>query len=169
MPASSVIPWPPREIEELRRKLDELSELVRKPYVDEPQDVRDWLARILVVRSCGYLEQTVLEASRGYVQARSGGPTRAFARSWLGRGKNPTPETLIAHVGRFDANWAENLREFLEADDEGLHREISFLVDRRNKISHGLNEGIGTVKALRLSEVACEVSDWFIARFNPER
>jgi len=57
----------------------------------------------------------------------------------------------------------------LEADDQRLRRELAFLVDRRNKIAHGLNEGIGTVKALALKDVASEAADWFIARFNPGR
>jgi hypothetical protein len=169
MPAVVVTQWPPREVTELRHKLDELAELVRQPYAGQPQEVRDWLARVLVVRSCGYLEQTTLEVCRGYVHGRSGGPVRAFGRSWLERGSNPTPDALIALVGRFDATWAANLHEVLEDDDQRLYREVSFLVDRRNKIAHGLNEGIGTVKALQLSQIACEVSDWFIARFNPER
>ncbi|MEA2232138.1 MAG: hypothetical protein QOD83_1954 [Solirubrobacteraceae bacterium] len=72
-------------------------------------------------------------------------------------------------MGRFDSAWANDLVDFFEADDQRLQREIAFLVDRRNKIAHGLNEGIGPVKALALKEIACEVGDWFIARFNPDR
>jgi hypothetical protein len=169
MPASAVTQWPPRLVTELRHKLDELADLVRQPYAGEPQEVRDWLARLLVVRSCGYVEQTILEVCRGYVHGRSGGPVRAFGRSWLERGSNPTPDALLELVGRFDATWAANLQDFLEEEDQRLHREVSFLVDRRNKIAHGLNEGIGTVKALQLSDIAREISDWFISRFNPER
>ncbi len=39
--------------------------------------------------------------------------------------------------------------------------------DRRNRIARGLNEGITRDKALMLKEVAAEVADWFILRFNP--
>src|SRR5712671_4406915 len=106
MSSLQVTQWPPREVSDLRRKLDELVELVRQPSEDVRQEVRDWLARLLVVRSCGYLEQTVLEACRGYVHGRSGGPARTFGRSWLDRGRNPTPEALVLLVGRFDATWA---------------------------------------------------------------
>jgi hypothetical protein len=76
---------------------------------------------------------------------------------------------LVTLVARFDTTWAGDLLDVLEADDQRLHREVSFLVDRRNKIAHGLNEGVGTVRALQLSDVACEVSDWFLARFDPDR
>ena len=56
-----------------------------------------------------------------------------------------------------------------DADDQRLYREVTFLVDRRNKIAHGENEGIGAAKAMRLKGVACELADWFVLRFNPLR
>ena len=74
------------------------------------------------------------------------------------------PDALAILTGRFDSAWANELAEFLEADDQTLQREVAFLVDRRNKIAHGLNEGVGPVKALALKGVACDVGDWFIAR-----
>jgi hypothetical protein len=169
MPFLATPQWPPREVTDVRGKLDELIKLVTQPYAGEPQEVRDWLARLLVVRCCGYLEQTVLETCRGFIHGRSGGPARTFGRSWLDRGRNPTPEALVLLVGRFDATWANELSDLFDADDQRLRREVAFLVDRRNKIAHGLNEGIGTVKALQLSDVSLEASDWFIARFNPGR
>jgi hypothetical protein len=55
----------------------------------------------------------------------------------------------------------------LDANDERLARELAFLVDCRNKIAHGLNEGIGSQKALALKDVAVEIADWFVLRFNP--
>ena len=162
--------WPPREVLTLRQRLDALSDLVEKPsHYEVPQDALEWLARLLVVRSCGYLEQAILEVLRAYISARSGGPPRTFAHSWLERGSNPTPDALALLAGRFDTTWSNELIDLLEADDQRLHREVSFLVDRRNRIAHGLNEGIGSVKALALKGVACELADWFVLRFNPAR
>jgi hypothetical protein len=168
MGGTSVLEWPPREVSALRRRLDELAALVetREPLL---QEARDWLSRLLVIRSSGYLEQAVVEVGRGYIAAKSGGPARSFAHSWLERSANPTPEALLVLAGRFDPGWSSELDGLLEADDQRLLREVSFLVDRRNKIAHGLNEGIGPVKALALKEIACEVADWFVLRFNPER
>lgn len=161
--------WPPRGVTDLRRRLSELKELVASSQHDTPQETGDWLARLLVVRSCGYLEQMVMYSVRGYLAGRSAGPVRAFGQSWLERGRNPTPEWLTELVGRFDAQWSADLVEFLEADDQRLRREVAFLVDRRNKIAHGLNEGIRIRRALELHASATEVADWFLARFNPER
>src|SRR5665213_1902078 len=143
--------WPPWEVTSLRQKLDGLADVVADPAVHGvPHEALDWLARFLVVRSCGYLEQTVSEVARGYLRERSGGPARAFASSWLERVPNPTPEALTALTGRFDSVWSVDLDDFLAAEDQRLSREISFLVDRRNRIAHGLNEGIGSQKALAL-------------------
>lgn len=169
MTAPPFTAWPPRALTDVKQRLNELEGLVRRPSDDTGQEVRDWLARLLVVRSCGFVEQTVLEVCRGYIEGRSGGPTRSFSHSWLERGRNPTPDALVAFVGRFDATWSRELQDFLDEDDQRLSRELAFLVDRRNKIAHGLNEGIGTVKAIQLLDVSNEVSDWFVSRFNPDR
>lgn len=161
--------WPPREVGLLRTRLDELAEIVRVPDDDLPRDARDWLARLLVIRSSGFLEQSTMIVCREYVRASAGGPVHSFARSWLDRSGNPAPDVLLRLTGRFDRAWATELGEILDADDERFRRELEFLVDRRNKIAHGFNESVGVAKALALKEVACEVSDWFVARFNPQR
>lgn len=161
--------WPPRELANLERRLDELIRLTRTNDRGVSDEIRGWLARLLVVRSCGYLEQVANEVFRSYIDAKSGGMVRSFARSWLERSNNPTPKNLLEAVGRFDALLQQDLYELLEVDDQRLHREISFLVDRRNKIAHGLNEGITPSRALLLSEAAKEVADWFILRMNPLR
>jgi len=72
-------------------------------------------------------------------------------------------------VGRFDANYRDEFKAMLDDDDGHLRREVGFLVDRRNKIAHGLSEGINRSKALQLKDIACELADWFILRFNPSR
>lgn len=161
--------WPPREVGLLRNRLDELADIVRAPDENLPRDVRDWLARLLVIRASGFLEQSTIIVCREYVASRSGGPVNSFARSWLERSGNPSPEALQRLAARFDGLWARELAEILDADDEQLRRELDFLVDRRNKIAHGFNENVGVTKALALKEVACSVSDWFVARFNPDR
>lgn len=136
---------------------------------DFDDELTAYLARFLVVRSCGYVEQVVVESCRGYVFGRSGGLVRAFAHSWLERTGNPTPEALARLVRRFDADLGDEFDQFLAADDQLLWREMHFLVDRRNAIAHGVSEGIGPRKALDLVQTASIVADWFILKFNPIR
>lgn len=163
--------WPPLEVLRLKRNLDEICNLVQYPEydLDRNLEVHQALCRFLVVRSCGYLENSTVEICRAYVRARSGGPVRSFAHSWLERSGNPNPEYLKTLVGRFDAAMSEEFEQFIEGSDGRLKREVGFLVDRRNKIAHGMSEGINRTKAVQLKDVACEVADWFILRFNPER
>ena len=47
-------------------------------------------------------------------------------------------------------------------DDRQLWDDIAFLVDRRNRIAHGLSEGITVRKAIHLAEKSQDVAEWFI-------
>lgn len=158
--------WPPYQIERLRVGLNDLASTVEE---SRDSDILAWLTRMLVVRSSGYIEQTSREVFRGYVQERAGGLARSFAQSWLEKSRNPSPDNLLDMIGRFDAGLRDEFKQFLEGDDERLRRELALLVDRRNKIAHGLSESIGRDKALLLKEVALEVSEWLVLKFNPLR
>ncbi len=162
--------WPPLLVANLKSNLDSLAMLVDRPpgHLDDPE-IQPWLCRILVVRSCGYLEQVTVEVCRSYVAQKSGGLVRTFAQSWLERSRNPTPVNLEELVGRFDAIICDEFKVMLDADDGRLRREVAFLVDRRNKIAHGISESVNRSKALQLKGIAYELADWFILRFNPER
>jgi hypothetical protein len=167
--ATTVIRWPPTGVLNLQQSLDELAEIVTEASRDGDADREvAWLAKLLVVRSCGYLEQVMLQVGLALTEAKSGGPVRSFALSWFPTYRNPSPEQLVNWAGRFDPEWSIELREILDAEDEEIARKLSLLVDRRNRIAHGLNEGIGVRKALDLKEAATTVADWFVLRFNPE-
>jgi hypothetical protein len=85
------------------------------------------------------------------------------------RSKNPSPENLAQLLGRFDQGLRDEFEDFLHDGDERLYRDLSFLVDRRNRIAHGLNEGIGPQRALELVDAGQDMVDWFILRLNPYR
>lgn len=161
-----VYSWPPWAVTSLRHKLDELEGLVATAHGIDPE-ILGWLSRMLVVRSSGFVEQTAKEVCWSHVECRTGGMSRAFALSWLERSRNPTPDQLSELVGRFDATLQAEFLQLLDQDDQRIRRELALLVDRRNKISHGLNEGVSREKALALKAVAIEISDWLILRFNP--
>jgi hypothetical protein len=158
--------WPPWGVTSLRSKLEDLADLLTQHPPLQPE-VITWMSRMLVVRSSGYVEQIAKEVCWHHVEHRSGGIVRAFAQSWLDRSRNPSPDNLLDLVGRFDRSMQEEFLELLEHDDQRIRRELAFLVDRRNRIAHGLNEGVSREKALTLKEIAIEVGDWFVLRFNP--
>ncbi|MEU6825732.1 HEPN domain-containing protein [Streptomyces atriruber] len=159
--------WPPRTVKTLGQSLDSIADWVRDPPEKSTDDERIWIVRFFVVRTCGYLEQVIYESVRSYVDAKSGGPLRAYAQSWISRSRNPSPDNMLELAGRFGGQFEERLRELLDNDDQRLHREIALLVDRRHKIAHGLNEGLTGTKALALYDCALEVSAWFLETFNP--
>jgi hypothetical protein len=158
--------WPPWAVKSLRQKLDDLESLVFEARGLDP-DILAWLSRMLVVRSSGFIEQTAKEVCWNHVENRVGGIAKAFALSWLERSRNPSPDNLSELVGRFDASMQAEFVGLLEKDDQRIRRELALLVDRRNRIAHGLNESVSREKALALKETATEVSDWLILRFNP--
>jgi len=160
--------WPPYELQQLRRSLSDLKMLVQSQNPEVSDGINNALARYLVVRTCGYLEQIVEQVCLLFLNSKSAHPhCQSFNGSWFGRGRNPNPEALVAFVRKFNIALSEELDELFKSDDQLLHREISFLVDRRNKISHSLSEGVGVRKSLDLVEPACTVADWFINAFDP--
>ena len=72
-------------------------------------------------------------------------------------------------IGRFDHALRVEFEELLDANDQQFRRELTFLVDRRNHIAHGLSEGITRDKAIALKSVSIDISDWLILKFNPLR
>lgn len=159
--------WPPRTLRDLQTSLNALASAVQDRSTNRSDDEQIWLTRFFVVRICGYLEQVVHETIRAYISAKSGGFVRTFAHSWMEKSRNPSPENMLGLVGRLDSNLSDSLRQLLEENDNHLFREISFLVDRRHKIAHGLNEGLSPTKALTLKGSMEEVARWFVAEMNP--
>jgi len=159
--------WPSLDLINLGDSLERVEKLVERLPTTQPDEVTRALSRFLVVRACGYLEQVAEECCRAYVRSHATPQVSSYGSSWLGRGANPTPENLTRLVRRFDASWADAIEALLRSNGDLLWGELSFLVDRRNKIAHGLSEGITGRKALELAAYAKEVADWFIVRFDP--
>lgn len=159
------VSWPSHALISLSNSLGSLEALVQSQ--DPSESVSAELSRFLVVRTCGFIEQSVEESCRSYLKSKSDPRSAAFGESWFGRGANPRPDSLVALVQRFDSEWAKELETLLNGHDELLRRELEFLVDKRNRISHGLNQGVGQRKALDLVPRAREVVKWFVDRFDP--
>lgn len=167
--------WPPWEVESSRQVLVQLRDhIVRgmKSDQNEPKltsETLGWLARLLVVRSCGHLEQVAKECTKAYVEQRSGGPVQSFALSWMERSRNPSQENLVSLLERFDQKWASDFVALLVADDELLHRDLAWAVDTRNRIAHGENQGASVEKALATCASLLSIADWWISSVDPTR
>lgn len=159
--------WPTREMLNLDRSFKELERLVKDIQVSEEPEKAAALSRFLVVRTCGFLEQMVEKSCVAYLESKSDFRSASFSRSWFGSGANPTPNKLVTLVSKFDPAWSAELEDLFKRNDELLLREINFLVDRRNKIAHGVNESVGIRKALDLVGHARVVANWFTEKFKP--
>jgi len=159
--------WPPRLVPQLSQDLKRLAGDLEDAQRSD-SDAVVHLSKLLVIRSVGFLEQVAVETVRGYLTGKTSGPPLSFSTSWL-RGRNPTPDKLEELVSRFGETFSAKFADLLDQDDQLVRRELSFLVDQRNKIAHGLIRGISTRKALDLMSVAERTSDWFISNMNPTR
>ena len=157
--------WPSQDMQNLERSLQDVARLVRS-RTRLGQTRQGALSRFLVIRACGFLEQILVECSRAYFLSKSEERVYSFGVSWLGRGMNPSTERLISFANRLGPARASELREMLDADDQHLSSELSLLVDRRNKIAHGLSQGIGARKALDLATAVIITANWFISLFD---
>ncbi|WP_285663342.1 HEPN domain-containing protein [Actinorhabdospora filicis] len=147
--------------------MDELADAIGQRPSKRPLGEQVWLTRFFVVRICGYLEQVVYEVTREHVRQKSGGRIQDFSLTWLEKTRNPSKANLLDLVRRFGVDLWEDLSRLLDSNDEELSRELAFLVDRRNKIAHGLNEGVTESKALALKGAAERVAAWFIDALKP--
>lgn len=159
--------WPSIQMVNLRRELDRAEGLVRNPPRDQDDEVTRALTRFLTVRMCGYLEAVVDECVKSFIESKASPRVVSFATSSLNRGRNPSPSALLETVRKFDSNWADDLECFLNEQDELLKRELSFLVNKRNRIAHGQPDSVTSSKALDLLVQVKRLSQWFIERFDP--
>lgn len=160
--------WPTQELSDSRRRLLELRQTLDELPRDSA-DVEAALGRFLVIRTCGHLEFTFEETLCRIAEEQASPRVAGFVRGQYFRGANPKPGRLVSEVARFDLVHSERLDSMLRENDEALHRELEFLVDRRNKIAHGQNEGIGRRKALDLAATGVQIADWIVSELAPSR
>ena len=159
--------WPSHVIAESRRKLIDLRDELDGLSDGTSSEVEQAISRFLVVRACGHIEFTFEEAFCTLAESRSSPSVASYVRSGFFRGSNPRPSRLTDTLGKFDPVIAGIIADHLEAGDQRLSRELSFMVDRRNKIAHGQSENVSRRRALQLGEVALEIGDAVTAALNP--
>ena len=159
--------WPSKVLSASRGSLVELRGTVNTSTTGNDETIHAALARFLIVRSAGHVEFTFDQCIGSFAIAKSHPAIASYVTSGLYTGRNPWPGTLVGRLSRLSNGWGQELDAFLREEDERRRRELSFLVDRRNKIAHGLSEGIGRRKALDLCDMAVEVADWLVLRLDP--
>lgn len=158
--------WPTQELQNSKKKLTELINLLDE-FGNEPPEVSSELARFLVVRSTGYVEHLFDTCIQCFAEAHSHRFIARHVESGLHKGRNVKPDTLLDRIKPFSDEWHKDLKDYFDADDCVVRRELNFMVDRRNRIAHGMNESINRRKALDLAHLALGVGDVILVLMDP--
>lgn len=159
--------WPSHALTESRRRLADLrNELDHLPDTSSPE-VEQAISRFLVIRCCGHIEFTFEETFCSLAEAQASPGVASYVRSGFFRGSNPHPSRLTGTLDRLNKSISNDLSGFLSQDDQRVHRELGFLIDRRNRIAHGQSENVSRRKALDLASIALEIGDWITEHLDP--
>jgi hypothetical protein len=159
--------WPPHEVQLSESRLTGLMKTVGDYRDDSGDDVSAALARFLTVRACGHVEFCFDECLSQYANEKAHPFVASHVRAGLFRGRNPRPDDLVERLRKINPVWSSSFAGYLDEDDYRRRRELGLLVDRRNSISHGQNEGLGVRKALDLAQIALDVGLWFGQTMDP--
>ncbi|WP_329788689.1 HEPN domain-containing protein [Lentzea sp. DG1S-22] len=151
------------QIERLKESLEELYIRSDPKNVGDPEIASD-LGNYLCVRVSGYIEQASGVIFRDYCHKNAGGAVQHFAVSWLDRMPNMSADPLIKLVSRFSKELASELEEFL--GEEERRGRLNALVGVRNDVAHGRQQGLSRERAWSYFELAEEVIEWLLNKFD---
>lgn len=122
-------------------------------------------ARYLCILVSGFLEASIRTIFARYASERAHPQVTSFVTAQLGFLQNPKMGKILELVGKFSADWKEQL----EAETDGeIKAAVNSIVTNRNKIAHGEDVSLGLVglqgyyksakKLVRLIEQQCDGS-----------
>lgn len=131
------------------------------------EDYANHLARYLAIRSAGLIEAIRDDVADQHCRAVA--PARPHRRvaSGLRTGLGARPDQLVSFVQSFDVQWAEELSEWLDEDESERKNLVSGLVGARKKIAHGDGAGVSIRQAIEWAEVAIDLANWLVQKFDP--
>ena len=151
------------EISRLRKSLEDL--YLRCDELDSGSEISGDMNRYMCVRVSGFLEQSLLSAARSLCEARSTRECLRFSLSWLERAPNPKADEIVRLVNRFDGTWSQQLKDLLSEDER--QTRVNSLLGIRNDIAHGKNQGVSKTQVWEYYQLAVELVDWVLDRFEP--
>jgi hypothetical protein len=148
------------------RARKDLHDLVaRIDDANHPSEIDADLRKYQCIRIAGFVEQALLSSCRALCPRESFARGESFTMSWLERAPNPRADEIARIVRRFDTAWADEFEDFLSEYERG--NRINALLGIRNQVAHGKDQGVSKVSAEGYLEVASEIVDWLLERFDP--
>ena len=128
-----VLPW------RAKRLIAEVDQIFERAYAQQDLQVQSDLAKYLVIRVSGLVEQVVAEVVDAHVSAQAS-PTVLSHVLWrLGTFQNPNIERILQLVGSFDRRWRERLEATATAAERGA---LGSVTAQRNRVAHGQDSTI---------------------------
>lgn len=150
-----------------RRRLSDLRDTAASLPSGTSEEISSAISRFLIIRSAGHIEYTFDECLNCYSISKAHPNVANFVKSGLFSGRNPSPAKLVSQLSRLSPQWGRELETMLNSDDENVRRELTYLVDRRNRIAHGQNESVRMRKTLELCDMSLAIGDFFTEAIDP--
>jgi hypothetical protein len=105
-------------------------------------EVAAYYCKLACVMVCGAIERSVEILITDRVGSHSAPKVKSFLKAFFQRGTNYRCDEIIALLHRFDSDWGNAFREFVDAN-ERIRTSISSCYSVRNSIAHGGGQSLG--------------------------
>lgn len=173
--------WPNMVIQESRQSVCEINHSIRRLESASRQNRRNNnanyilleddaitsalsnLGKLLIVRSCGYVEVTV---EQSILANASKGDSSIFeyVKNTLGKGRRTDKGRIKEVFKHFGINW----EHFTNNNIKSYLTDIGAMYDYRNRISHGESENLTFNRAIELSNSAICMGDILYTSLAPK-
>ena len=146
--------------QELSRQLQKLRALIKKFSESGIQDLElqaQW-GKYLCVLVAGFLENGIAEVYGSFVKGAASETVANFSRSVLNRVQNPKSKHFLEIAKSFKAQWADELRQFLE--EENRKEAIDTIMSNRHLIVHGRDSSITVARVVSYLDKCVEVVEF---------
>ena len=151
---------------ELIRQYQIIRELISKTNSacqDDIELMAHW-AKYLCVISAGFIENSLKEIYRDFIQRAASEPVANFSIQVFSKIQNPKTSRFIEIANSFKNTWGEKLELFV--DEDGRREAIDAIMQNRHLIVHGKYSGITIARLHPYLVKAIEVIEFIEDQFN---
>lgn len=127
----------------VHNRFRELEKLVLAAQVRSlDPEVAAYYCKLACIMVCGTIERSVEILITDRVGGRSAPQAKSFLKAFFQRGTNYDCDRIVALLYRFDTDWGDAFRGFVDENDR-VKTAISSCYAVRNSIAHGGGQSLG--------------------------
>lgn len=130
-----------RQFDRRKKKLDTL--IKETESLDESNFLKSELSRYICIRVSGLIEQTVRDFYEEYTESKSSPNVSRYVSRKMKSFQNPNIQKVIDLAQDFSEDWAAEI----DALDVEIKDAVKSIVDTRNSVAHGGEQGMTLNKA----------------------